>query len=169
MTKRDELIINNLKLVNHVIWKKYPMHGKDDDMFQVGCIGLIKAADTYQEKNGSFSNWAIACIDNAIKMELRNQLTRDGHLTKVSIEEAFYEKAGEETDLTILDTLIGDRDVSFCDINAFISSLTDRQVEIVRLLQNGFKQVEIAQRLGVHKYTICKEVKEIRKKFDRAI
>ena len=169
MTKRDELIVNNLKLVNHVIWKKYQMHGKDDDMFQVGCIGLIKAVDTFEEGRGAFSNWAIKCIDNAIKMELRSRSTRDGHLTKVSIEETFYEKAGEETDLTILDTLIGDRDVSFCDINAFISSLTDRQIEIVRLLQDGFKQVEIAEKLGVHKYTICKEVKAIRKKFDKTI
>lgn len=169
MTKRDELIVNNLKLVNHVIWKKYPMYGKDDDMFQVGCIGLIKAADSFEESHGCFSNWAIHCIDNTIKMELRNRSTRDGHLTKVSIEETFYEKAGEETDLTILDTLIGDRDVSFCDINAFISSLTDRQIEIVRLLQDGFKQVEIAEKLGVHKYTICKEVKAIRKKFDKTI
>lgn len=169
MTKRDELIVNNLKLVNHVIWKKYPMYGKDDDMFQVCCIGLIKAADSFEESHGCFSNWAIHCIDNTIKMELRNRSTRDGHLTKVSIEETFYEKAGEETDLTILDTLIGDRDVSFCDINAFISSLTDRQIEIVRLLQDGFKQVEIAEKLGVHKYTICKEVKAIRKKFDKTI
>lgn len=169
MTKRDELIVNNLKLVNYVIWKKYPMHGKDDDMFQVGCIGLIKAADSFEESYGCFSNWAIRCIDNAIKMELRNRATRDGHLVKVSIEETFYEKAGEETDLTILDTLIGDRDVPFCDINAFISSLTDRQIEIVRLLQDGFKQVEIAEKLGVHKYTICKEVKAIRKKFDKTI
>ena len=47
MAARDELISGNLRLVLSVI-QKFSGRGENvDDLFQVGCIGLIKAIDNF--------------------------------------------------------------------------------------------------------------------------
>ena len=44
---RDELVYGNLKLILSVI-KKFNNRGEDvDDLFQVGCLGLLKAIDNF--------------------------------------------------------------------------------------------------------------------------
>jgi RNA polymerase sporulation-specific sigma factor len=70
-----EIFNDNLKLVQGVI-KKYHFLSRDeyDDLFQEGCLGLLKAIHKYQEgKNTKFSTFAYACIDNEIKMYLRKR------------------------------------------------------------------------------------------------
>lgn len=61
---RNELVEINIRLVPHVI-KKYRPYG--DDEFQVGCIGLLKAADKYEpQKKVPFSSFACFCIEREI-------------------------------------------------------------------------------------------------------
>ena len=49
---REELIAGNLRLVLSVI-HKFSNRGENvDDLFQVGCIGLIKAIDNFQHRPG---------------------------------------------------------------------------------------------------------------------
>lgn len=74
MSERDQKIIENLKLVNHILQKQFPNLARNEDMFQIGCVGLIKAVDTFNEDAGiSFSTYASKCIMNEILMELRKQ------------------------------------------------------------------------------------------------
>ena len=50
MEAREELINGNLKLVLSVI-KRFSRRGENpDDLFQVGCIGLIKAIDNFDSE-----------------------------------------------------------------------------------------------------------------------
>ena len=50
-----------------------------DDLFQAGCIGLIKAADNFDETRGfSFSTYAVPVILGEIK-----RIFRDGGLVKI--------------------------------------------------------------------------------------
>lgn len=57
---RDELIMGNLRLVLSVI-QKFASRGENpDDLFQVGCVGLIKAVDNFDiNQNVLFSTYAV--------------------------------------------------------------------------------------------------------------
>jgi len=57
---RDELIMGNLRLVLSVI-QKFTSRGENpDDLFQVGCVGLIKAVDNFDiSQNVLFSTYAV--------------------------------------------------------------------------------------------------------------
>lgn len=57
---REELIYGNLRLVLSVIQRFYNRGENPDDIFQVGCIGLIKAIDNFDtELNVQFSTYAV--------------------------------------------------------------------------------------------------------------
>lgn len=70
---RDTLINGNLRLVLSVI-QRFTNRGENlDDLFQVGCIGLIKAIDNFDiSQNVRFSTYAVPMIIGEIKRYLRD-------------------------------------------------------------------------------------------------
>ena len=73
MQAREEYISGNLKLVLSVI-KKFNSRGESvDDLFQIGCIGLIKAIDNFDTSHGvQFSTYAVPMIIGEIRRYLRD-------------------------------------------------------------------------------------------------
>ncbi len=73
VSAREEFISGNLKLVLSVI-KKFNNRGESvDDLFQVGCIGLIKAIDNFDlSQNVLFSTYAVPMIIGEIRRHLRD-------------------------------------------------------------------------------------------------
>ena len=60
---RDELINGNLRLVLSVVQRFSGRGENPDDLFQVGCIGLIKAIDNFDiTQNVRFSTYAVPMI-----------------------------------------------------------------------------------------------------------
>lgn len=78
--KREAFIESNLSMV-HSICRRFTGKGIEyDDLFQAGSIGLIKAADAFDEERGfCFSTYAVPVIMGEIK-----RLFRDGGAVKVS-------------------------------------------------------------------------------------
>jgi len=70
---REELIQGNLRLVLSVI-KRFRNRGEYvDDLFQVGCIGLIKAIDNFDlSQNVRFSTYAVPMVIGEIRRYLRD-------------------------------------------------------------------------------------------------
>ena len=70
---REEFITGNLKLVLSVI-KRFAGRGESaDDLFQIGCIGLIKALDNFDvSQNVRFSTYAVPMIIGEIRRYLRD-------------------------------------------------------------------------------------------------
>lgn len=70
---RDELINGNLRLVLSVI-QRFTNRGENpDDLFQVGCIGLIKAIDNFNVDMGvRFSTYSVPMIIGEIRRYLRD-------------------------------------------------------------------------------------------------
>jgi len=70
---RDELVNGNLKLVLSVV-QRFTGRGENlDDLFQVGCIGLIKAIDNFDLGHGvKFSTYAVPMIIGEIRRYLRD-------------------------------------------------------------------------------------------------
>lgn len=77
---REEKIKNNIGLV-HSIAARFKGRGVDyEDLFQNGCLGLIKAVDKFDESKGfAFSTYAVPVIMGEIK-----RIFRDGGAIKVS-------------------------------------------------------------------------------------
>ena len=73
MEARDELIKGNLRLVLSVI-QRFTNRGENaDDLFQVGCIGLIKAIDHFDMNHGvRFSTYGVPMIIGEIRRYLRD-------------------------------------------------------------------------------------------------
>ena len=76
---RNKTVENNLGLV-HACAKRFKGRGVEyDDLFQAGCVGLIKAADNFDETRGfSFSTYAVPVILGEIK-----RIFRDGGTMKI--------------------------------------------------------------------------------------
>lgn len=77
---RDRFIESNLPLV-HSLCKRFVGRGIEyDDLYQAGCVGLVKAADGFDDTRGlCFSTYAVPVILGEIR-----RLFRDGGTVKVS-------------------------------------------------------------------------------------
>ena len=70
---RDDLINGNLRLVLSVLKKFYNKSDNLDDLFQIGCVGLIKAIDNFDlSYNVKFSTYAVPMILGEIKRYIRD-------------------------------------------------------------------------------------------------
>ena len=70
---KDELVNGNLKLVLSILKKYNNRCDNMDDLFQVGCIGLIKAIDNFDLSfNVKFSTYAVPMILGEVKRYLRD-------------------------------------------------------------------------------------------------
>ncbi len=94
---KDILVEHNLRLVAHIA-KKYQNVDEDmDDLISIGCIGLIKAIDSFDEKKGRLATYACRCIDNELLMMLRG---KKKHSREVSLFEPIgQDKEGNEIHL----------------------------------------------------------------------
>ena len=109
------MIEDNIGLV-HSIAKRFKGRGEEyDDLYQAGCVGLIKAVDNFDESKGFlFSTYAVPVIMGEIR-----RLFRDGGAVKVSrslkeksikvqaIREKFIKKELREPTLSELSELCG--------------------------------------------------------------
>ena len=73
MQAREKLISGNLRLVLSVI-QKFTARGENaDDLFQVGCVGLIKAIDNFDTSHDvRFSTYGVPMISGEIRRYLRD-------------------------------------------------------------------------------------------------
>ncbi|MBR6638326.1 MAG: RNA polymerase sporulation sigma factor SigG [Lachnospiraceae bacterium] len=73
MQAREEYIKGNLRLVLSVIQRFSNSNENVDDLFQIGCIGLIKAIDNFDiTQNVKFSTYAVPMIIGEIRRYLRD-------------------------------------------------------------------------------------------------
>lgn len=100
--EQQKLVLDNQKLVYHVM-KQLRLYHKLEDYFDVGIIGLCKAAKTFKPENGSkFSTYACICIRNNILMEIRNE-KRQCDAYAISFSSII--STSKDRDLTLEDTL----------------------------------------------------------------
>lgn len=95
---REEFVQGNLRLVLSVI-QKFSNRGENaDDLFQVGCIGLMKSIDNFDlSQNVKFSTYAVPMIIGEIRRYLR-----DNNSIRVSrsIRDTAYKALGVKERLT---------------------------------------------------------------------
>ena len=117
MAAREALIQGNLRLVLSVI-QKFTNRGENaDDLFQVGCIGLIKAIDNFDVNlNVKFSTYGVPMIVGEIRRYLRDNSSmrvsrsmRDTAYKVLQAKEAYLAKHQNEPTVEEIAQIIGIR------------------------------------------------------------
>ncbi len=113
---RECFVVANLRLVLSVVHRFGAKGDKADDMFQVGCVGLMKAIDNFDESlNVKFSTYAVPMIIGEIRRFLRDNnsvrvsrslrdvayraLQAKDELAKVSVEEPSIDEIAKLIDV----------------------------------------------------------------------
>lgn len=177
---KEILIERNLRLVAHIA-KKYQNAEEDmEDLISIGCIGLIKAIDTFDDKKGRLATYACRCIDNELLMLLRGK-------KKTSREVSLFEPIGQDkegNEIHLVDVIEQQQPdiIESMELSGNIKKLfalldevlTDREREILTLRYglNGTPeatQSQIGAKLGISRSYVSriekKALQKLRDKF----
>jgi len=142
ITERNELITQNIGLARDVA-HKYP-YLDYDEAFQNACLGLIYAAEKYNESKGKFSTFAykycVGYVINEAKKEL-NYISITEDITE------FFNLEAEDNK----------------DVNLDSYNFKPYQKSIIELLFEGYNQTEIARFLDMSQAGVSRELNKIRK------
>lgn len=126
---REELINSNLKLVLSILKKFSGKTDNLDDLFQVGCLGLVKAIDNFDTSfDVKLSTYACPMIEGEIKRYLRDnnairisRSTKDLAYKTLKLKEELSENGKEPSNKEIADIL----NVSEYDVVLALDSLRE--------------------------------------------
>lgn len=126
---RERFIVGNMRLVLSLVKRFWSKKANADDVFQVGCVGLIKAIDNFDISVGvRFSTYAVPMILGEIKRYLR-----DGNSLRVSrsIRDTAYkvlkvrEKLEEENDVVTYDEIAKEMNVAVSEVAYALDAISD--------------------------------------------
>lgn len=112
---REEFINGNLRLVLSVI-QRFQNRGENaDDLFQIGCVGLIKALDNFDlSQNVQFSTYAVPMIIGEIRRYLRDnnpirvsRSIRDLAYKALQVKENLTKETGKEPNIEQIAKTLG--------------------------------------------------------------
>ncbi len=141
---RELLIEHNLRLVAHIVKKYFASSKNQDDLVSIGSVGLIKAIDSFDIRNGTkFATYASKCVQNEILMYFRAQ-------KKLSCEVSINETIDTDKDgnpLTFSDIICSD-DTIVDDIESKIYS--KKAIEIIKTALTPRERRIIVLRYGLN-------------------
>ena len=112
---RQIFINGNLRLVLSVIQRFYGRGENADDLFQIGCVGLIKAVDNFDlSQNVQFSTYAVPMIIGEVKRYLRDnnsirvsRSVKDLAYKAMQFKEKYTRENGKEPTIDIIAKELG--------------------------------------------------------------
>ena len=160
MDARTKLIEHNLRLVAHIVKKYYSSGKNQEDLISIGTIGLIKAVDSFDPRNGArFATYAGKCLQNEILMYFRSQKKL---AAEVSLNETIdIDKDGNPLTwgdiIATEDTIAEDLDVKLrCAraVSIIKNDLSPRERQVISMRYGiggmpAVTQREVAAKLGI--------------------
>lgn len=130
MNARQEFIYGNLRLVLSIL-RRFNNRGENiDDLFQIGCIGLIKALDNFDTSHDvKFSTYAVPMIIGEIRRYLRDnnvirvsRSMRDTAYRALAVKERLTAQTGREP---TIEEIAKELDVPKEDISTALEAILD--------------------------------------------
>lgn len=127
---REEFIRGNLRLVLSIV-QRFAMRGENlDDLFQVGCVGLLKAIDNFNIELGvRFSTYAVPMIIGEMRRYLRDNNSirvsrslRDTAYRAFKIRNDLADKFAEEP---TIEQIAKEMDMSVEDVSFALDAIQD--------------------------------------------
>lgn len=177
---REKLIEENLGLVRHIV-KRFMGRGYDmEDLFQIGCIGLMKAIDKFDlHFEVRFSTYAVPMIQGEIKRFLRDDgmvkvsrtLKENGWKVKQAVErlsqkygrDATLQEVSLETGLEIEDVVMAlDANVEVESIYKSVYQSDGNEIYLVDQVVGGSSGVgcSAAGQAGLNGSGICEDAEK---------
>ncbi len=128
---RDLLVQGNLKLVLSILKKFTNRFDNMDDLFQIGCIGLLKAIDNFDLSHEvKFSTYAVPMILGEVKRYIRDNSSsvrvsrslKDLAYKVLKLKEEYHSETGEELSTEQIATQL---DISTYDVINALDSLKE--------------------------------------------
>ena len=158
LTEEQKILVEkNHNLIYYVLLK----HGLSiNDYYDIGAIALCKAAKNYDETRGSFTTFAVYCIEMQLRHEHRKE-TNKKRFAKDGIVSLDADVNGEGCNLSMF---IGksyiDDDVILVNVR---SVLDEQQRTIFEYLLLGYNQCELAKILNISQPVISRKITKMRK------
>ena len=158
---KENLILDNIKLIYYVL-KKLHLSGESDEYFDIGMIGLCKAADTYDtDKKIAFTTYAYKCITTQILYEIKSRNSNKSKINYNTISLSKPLATDGDRDILLEDVLANDINIEeeICyketleELDKYIDKLPPRE-KVVLIYHYGLN--------GVRKHTQC-EIADILK------
>lgn len=167
MTKEQEqLVTDNHNLIYFFLnkWGKILEYSDMTDYYDICAIGLCKAAITYDSsKDVKFATYAGVCIENEIKIELRNRKK--------------YSAPVYSLDMTFNNTSDGTGEIAFGEnLTTGLSAydeilpyqldkvLNAREYKLVALILQDYTQIEIGNIIGISQAQVSRMFSKIKQK-----
>ena len=153
MEARDKMIQGNLKLVLSVLKRFNDKKETIDDLFQVGCIGLMKAIDNFDlSHNVKFSTYACPMIIGEIRRHLRDNSSirvsrsfKDIAYKSLGFKEEFISKNHREPSIQEISEATGFDSV---DIVLALESILDTISMSTPIYDNGGDVIELQDQIS---------------------
>ncbi len=160
---RDLFISGNMRLVLSIVSRFSTSSNNIDDIFQVGCVGLMKAMDNFDEGfNVKFSTYAVPMIIGEIRRYLRegtcvrvSRSLRD-IAYKVLLTRQKYSKMGKDISI---DDIAKDLDLPVIDVLSALDAIADPVSLYEPVYNDGIDTVLVMEQLSDNKNT-CEELLE---------
>ncbi len=155
---REEFVEGNLRLVLSVI-QRFANRGENpDDLFQVGCIGLIKAIDNFDiRQNVQFSTYAVPMIIGEVRRYLRDNNSvrvsrslRDTAYKALKVKEELTIKNGKEPTIS---EIAKELNMSKEDVVLATTSIQDPVSLYEPIYNDGADAIFVMDQLGDTKNT----------------
>ena len=162
--QQQQLVEDNINLVYFVIQRYYPHLITDEDVVQVGMLGLCIAVVDYEPEKGEFSTYACRKIRGRISYECRKR-RKDRQANIMSLN---YEINADDGAITERgDLIVGDEDVDFVDISELYQKASPLERIILELKQQGLNSREIAKAIGGSEERVSCHLRKLRKMYGR--
>lgn len=158
MAAREELISGNLRLVLSVI-QKFAGRGENvDDLFQVGCIGLIKAIDNFDmTQDVKFSTYGVPMISGEIRRYLRDnsalRVSRSLRDTAYRVMQAKEALLADRQREPTVDEIARELGIRPADVVMAMDAISDPVSLFDPVYNDGGESVSVMDQIGDNKNT----------------
>ena len=156
---KDDLISGNLKLVLSILRKYNNRCDNMDDLFQVGCIGLIKAIDNFDLSHEvKFSTYAVPMILGEVKRYLRDNNSvrvarsiKDIAYKSLRVKEELTNKLGREP---YISEIAKELNLTEYEVSNALDSMRDTVSMFEPIYNDGGDTIYLADQLGDNKNSL---------------
>lgn len=155
-TARQDFIIANMRLVLSVVHRFMNKKHNPDDLFQVGCVGLLKAINNFDiSLNVKFSTYAVPMIIGEIRRFIRDgsslrvsrSIRDNAYKILKSRQKLAYEKQEEPT----IEEIAKDLNLSYKDVSYALDAISEPVSMYDPVYNDGQETVRIMDQIGDNK------------------
>lgn len=158
---KEQVILNNVGMVGLVL-KSLNLNPFDEDLFQIGLVGLVKTINTFKPDKGvKFTTYVTPIIRNEILISLRKKRI----IPVFSLDEEYRLDNGDSVprgDMIPSENHFVDLVHSQITLEINIAGMNEREKKILKLCEIGKTQRQIAKEMSVSQPYISRILKKIR-------